>query len=81
MLINPSRTESCDDGIVQPPRESCEDRNTADTDFCRNGCKTAASLNALNGDCQSIGQITQTVCMVGVTNCCKQFNNNPVDDL
>jgi len=38
-------------------------------------------LNALNGDCQSIGQITQTVCMVGVTNCCKQFNNNPVDDL
>jgi len=49
-----------------------------DTDLCRNGCKNAASLNALSGDCQNIGQVTQTVCMVAVSNWCKQFNNNPV---
>ncbi len=72
------RTEFCGDGVVQSPRESCEDGNTVDTDLCRNGCKTAASLNALNGACQSTAQITQTVCMVGVTNWCQQFNNNPV---
>jgi cysteine-rich repeat protein len=72
------RAEVCGDGIVQAPRESCDDKNTVDTDLCRNGCKTAASLNALNGDCQNISHITQTVCMVAVTNWCKQFNNNPV---
>jgi len=72
------RIEVCGDGIVQRPREDCEDKNTVDSDLCRNGCKNAASLNALNADCQNIGQITQTVCMVAVTNWCKQFNNSPV---
>jgi cysteine-rich repeat protein len=72
------RAEVCGDGIVQRPREECEDSNTVDTDLCRNGCKNAASLNALSGDCQNINQITQTVCMAAVTNWCKQFNNNPV---
>jgi|GEM_PF-2272162 len=71
------RNEVCGDGIVQRPREDCEDKNTVDTDLCRNGCKNAASLNALSGDCQNINQITQTVCMVAVTNWCKQYNNSP----
>jgi len=70
--------EVCGDGIVQRPREDCEDKNTVDTDLCRNGCKNAATLNALNADCQNTSQITQTVCMVAVTNWCKQFNNSPV---
>ncbi|HYQ47389.1 MAG TPA: DUF4215 domain-containing protein [Polyangiaceae bacterium] len=72
------RVEVCGDGIVQRPREDCEDKNTVDTDLCRNGCKNAASLNALSGDCQNINQITQTVCMVAVSNWCKQYNNSPV---
>jgi cysteine-rich repeat protein len=72
------RIEVCGDGIVQRPREDCEDKNTVDTDLCRNGCKNAASLNALSADCQNIGQIMQTVCMTAVTNWCKQFNNSPV---
>lgn len=72
------RAEVCGDGIVQRPQEECEDRNTTDTDVCRNGCKNAASLNALSRDCQNLGQITQTVCMAAVTNWCKQFNESPV---
>lgn len=71
-------TEVCGDGIVQRPREDCEDLNTVDTDLCRNGCKNAASLNTLNPDCQNINQITQTVCMVAVANWCKQYDNSPV---
>ncbi len=70
--------EVCGDGIVQRPREDCEDLNTVDTDLCRNGCKNAASLNTLSGDCQNINQITQTVCMVAVANWCRQYNNSPV---
>jgi cysteine-rich repeat protein len=72
------RNEVCGDGIVQQPREDCEDRNTVDTDLCRNGCKNAASLNSLSNSCSTTAQITQTVCMVAVANWCKQFGNNAI---
>ncbi len=72
------RDEVCGDGIVQPPREDCEDLNTVDTDVCRNGCKHAASLNALSSSCSNTDQITQTVCMVAAANWCQQYDNDPI---
>jgi cysteine-rich repeat protein len=72
------RNEVCGDGVVQAPREDCEDLNTVDTDVCRNGCKHAKSLNALSSSCANVDQITQTVCMVATDNWCQQYNNNPI---
>src|SRR5690606_33603419 len=75
------RVEMCGDGIVQKPREDCEDLNTVDTDVCRNGCKHAASLNALSSSCANVDQITQPVCMVAADKWCQQYNHDPIAGL
>jgi hypothetical protein len=49
-----------------------------DTDVCRNGCKNAATLNALSNSCSTVAQITQTVCMGAAANWCKQYGNSTI---
>ncbi len=38
-------SERCGDGIVQPPREACDDGNTIDNDACTNACANAGCGN------------------------------------